>query len=205
MRSRLSSCSISSCTSTVIGTCTPQTCQCCRCVITHSLTPPLTLITAHYSLTHSLTPPPPPPPPHTLITAHSLTHPPLTLITAHYSLTHPPTHTHHYSLTHSPPHTHSSLLTHSLIHPHPHTLITIHSLTHSPTQLRLYQLSRLLHDVLPTLHSHLTGHEITPFYYAAPWFLTLFSSQFPIAFVARVMGRYCVYILVELPQCISVE
>ena len=162
MRSRLSSCSISSCTSTVIGTCTPQTCQCCRCVITHSLAPPPPTHTHHCSLlTHS----PPPPPPHT--------------------------HTHHYSLTHPPTHT--------------HTLITIHSLTHSPTQLRLYQLSRLLHDVLPTLHSHLTGHEITPFYYAAPWFLTLFSSQFPIAFVARVMGRYCVYILVELPQCISVE
>ena len=61
-----------------------------------------------------------------------------------------------------------------------------------PVQIRLYQLSRLLHDVLPTLHSHLGMHEITPFYYAAPWFLTLFSSQFPIAFVARVMGEFCV-------------
>ena len=59
-----------------------------------------------------------------------------------------------------------------------------------PVQIRLYQLSRLLHDVLPTLHSHLGMHEITPFYYAAPWFLTLFSSQFPIAFVARVMGEF---------------
>ena len=131
----------------------------------------------NHSLTHS--------PSHSsLLTTHSLTHPPPppphTLITTHSS-THPPTHTHTLITTHS------SLFTHSL--------------THSHTQLQLYQLSRLLHDVLPTLHSHLTGHEITPFYYAAPWFLTLFSSQFPIAFVARVMGRYCVYILVELPQC----
>ncbi|CAI7991867.1 TBC1 domain family member 1 [Geodia barretti] len=60
----------------------------------------------------------------------------------------------------------------------------------SVLQIRLYQLSRLLHDVLPTLHSHLGMHEITPFYYAAPWFLTLFSSQFPIAFVARVMDLF---------------
>jgi hypothetical protein len=60
----------------------------------------------------------------------------------------------------------------------------------SVLQIRLYQLSRLLHDILPTLHSHLGIHEITPFYYAAPWFLTLFSSQYPIAFVARVMDLF---------------
>jgi TBC1 domain-containing protein 4 len=60
----------------------------------------------------------------------------------------------------------------------------------SVLQLRLYQLSRLLHDVLPTLHSHLGSYDITPFYYAAPWFLTLFSSQYPIAFVARVMDLF---------------
>ena len=70
------------------------------------------------------------------------------------------------------------------------------SLTHTHTlsfsQLRLYQLSRLLHDELSTLHSHFTRHDITPFYYAAPWFLTLFASQYPIAFVARVMGKTCI-------------
>ena len=52
----------------------------------------------------------------------------------------------------------------------------------------LYQLSRLLYDLNPNLYYLLKENEVTPFYYAAPWFLTLFASQFPIAFCARVLG-----------------
>ncbi|XP_077983763.1 TBC1 domain family member 1-like isoform X2 [Glandiceps talaboti] len=53
-------------------------------------------------------------------------------------------------------------------------------------QLQMYQLSRLLHDYYRPLHDHLEQHDIAPSLYAAPWFLTLFASQFPLGFVARV-------------------
>ena len=56
-------------------------------------------------------------------------------------------------------------------------------------QIQMYQLSRLLHDNYPDLYMHLDTHEIGPTLYAAPWFLTLFASQFPIGFVARVFGK----------------
>ncbi|XP_072476565.1 TBC1 domain family member 1 isoform X6 [Notamacropus eugenii] len=53
-------------------------------------------------------------------------------------------------------------------------------------QIQMYQLSRLLHDYHRDLYSHLEEHEIGPSLYAAPWFLTMFASQFPLGFVARV-------------------
>lgn len=54
-------------------------------------------------------------------------------------------------------------------------------------QIEMYQLSRLLHDRHRDLHTHLEQNEI-PVLYAAPWFLTLFASTFPLGFVARVFG-----------------
>ncbi|KAK3867460.1 hypothetical protein Pcinc_027094 [Petrolisthes cinctipes] len=53
-------------------------------------------------------------------------------------------------------------------------------------QVQMYQLSRLLHDKLRALYDHLENNEVTPQLFAAPWFLTLFSSQFPLSFVSRV-------------------
>lgn len=53
----------------------------------------------------------------------------------------------------------------------------------------MYQLSRLLHDYHRDLYDHLEEHEIGPSLYAAPWFLTVFASQFPLGFVARVFGE----------------
>uniref|UniRef100_H3AHC3 TBC1 domain family member 4 n=1 Tax=Latimeria chalumnae TaxID=7897 RepID=H3AHC3_LATCH len=53
-------------------------------------------------------------------------------------------------------------------------------------QIQMYQLSRLLHDYHKDLYDHLEENEISPSLYAAPWFLTLFASQFPLGFVARV-------------------
>nr|XP_046259360.1 TBC1 domain family member 4 isoform X5 [Scatophagus argus] len=53
-------------------------------------------------------------------------------------------------------------------------------------QIQMYQLSRLLHDYHRELYSHLEEHEICPSLYAAPWFLTLFASQFPLSFVSRI-------------------
>uniref|UniRef100_A0A8K9X6Y3 TBC1 domain family, member 4 n=1 Tax=Oncorhynchus mykiss TaxID=8022 RepID=A0A8K9X6Y3_ONCMY len=56
-------------------------------------------------------------------------------------------------------------------------------------QIQMYQLSRLLHDYHRELYNHLEEHEICPSLYAAPWFLTLFASQFPLGFVARIFGK----------------
>lgn len=53
----------------------------------------------------------------------------------------------------------------------------------------MYQLSRLLHDYHRDLYNHLEEYEIGPSLYAAPWFLTVFASQFPLGFVARVFGK----------------
>ncbi|XP_064419492.1 TBC1 domain family member 1 isoform X3 [Latimeria chalumnae] len=53
-------------------------------------------------------------------------------------------------------------------------------------QIQMYQLSRLLHDYHQDLYDHLEAYEIGPSLYAAPWFLTVFASQFPMGFVARV-------------------
>lgn len=56
-------------------------------------------------------------------------------------------------------------------------------------QVKLYQLSRLLHDQLPDLYSHFDLYEVSPTLYAAPWLLTIFASQFPLGFVTRVFGE----------------
>ncbi|XP_018421571.1 PREDICTED: TBC1 domain family member 4 isoform X4 [Nanorana parkeri] len=53
-------------------------------------------------------------------------------------------------------------------------------------QIQMYQLSRLLHDYHRDLYNHLEVNDISPSLYAAPWFLTLFASQFSLGFVARV-------------------
>ncbi|XP_019890540.2 TBC1 domain family member 4 isoform X1 [Musca domestica] len=53
-------------------------------------------------------------------------------------------------------------------------------------QLQLYQLSRLVKDHLPSLYVWLDQNDVSPTLYAAPWILTVFSSQFPLGFVARV-------------------
>lgn len=55
-------------------------------------------------------------------------------------------------------------------------------------QLQLYQLSRLVHDFVSPVFEHLQSHSIDPFLYATPWFLSIFNSQFPHEFAARVLG-----------------
>ena len=59
-------------------------------------------------------------------------------------------------------------------------------------QIQLYQLTRLIHDNYRDLHDHFEEHEIAPNLYATPWFLTLFASQYPLGFVARVFGKIVV-------------
>ncbi|EEC08002.1 RAB GTPase-activating protein, putative, partial [Ixodes scapularis] len=52
-------------------------------------------------------------------------------------------------------------------------------------QVELYQLYRLLHDHQRELYVHLEKYDVGPALFAAPWFLTLFASQFPLGFVSR--------------------
>lgn len=54
-------------------------------------------------------------------------------------------------------------------------------------QLRLFQFDRLLEDMLPLLHRHLTRQGIKASMYASQWFMTLFSYRFPLDFVYRVL------------------
>ena len=58
-------------------------------------------------------------------------------------------------------------------------------------QVQLYQMARLLRDSHRDLYEHLEENEISPTLYAAPWFLTLFASQFSMGFVVRVFGKFC--------------
>lgn len=60
-------------------------------------------------------------------------------------------------------------------------------------QIKLYQLSRLVHDQLPELYNHFDFYEVAPTLYAAPWLLTVFASQFPLGFVTRVFGKHISY------------
>ncbi|XP_054709766.1 TBC1 domain family member 1-like [Uloborus diversus] len=53
-------------------------------------------------------------------------------------------------------------------------------------QVQMYQLSRLLHDNHKDLYDHFDKFDIPPALYAAPWFLTLFTSVLPVGFVARI-------------------
>ena len=53
-------------------------------------------------------------------------------------------------------------------------------------QRYMYEFTRLLETRMPDLYAHFEAHDVSASLYAAPWFLTLFSSQFQIGFVARV-------------------
>ncbi|GAN09322.1 hypothetical protein MAM1_0259c08847 [Mucor ambiguus] len=53
-------------------------------------------------------------------------------------------------------------------------------------QLRLYQFSSLLHDIVPKLAHYLDSHAIHPAMYASQWFLTLFAYAFPIPLIERI-------------------
>lgn len=53
-------------------------------------------------------------------------------------------------------------------------------------QLRLYQFSSLLSDILPDLSHHLSNFGVHAAMYASQWFLTLFAYVFPINLVTRI-------------------
>lgn len=56
----------------------------------------------------------------------------------------------------------------------------------SGLHIRLYQLDRMLEEILPAVHVHLVRSGVTSSMYASQWFLTLFANTFPIAMVTRI-------------------
>ncbi|KAI8333525.1 rab-GTPase-TBC domain-containing protein [Chlamydoabsidia padenii] len=63
---------------------------------------------------------------------------------------------------------------------------TMFTLNMEGLQLRLYQFSSLLAQILPDLSDHLGNHSVNAPMYASQWFLTLFAYTFPIPLVLRI-------------------
>lgn len=63
---------------------------------------------------------------------------------------------------------------------------TMFTLNMEGLQLRLYQFSSLLSQILPELSDHLATHAVHAPMYASQWFLTLFAYAFPIPLVLRI-------------------
>ena len=57
-------------------------------------------------------------------------------------------------------------------------------------QLRLYQLDRLIENLMPDIWQHFTEHGIESHMYASQWFLTVFTAKFPLFLVFRVMDVF---------------
>src|SRR3954465_7505388 len=63
---------------------------------------------------------------------------------------------------------------------------TMFTLNMEGLQLRLYQFSALLSQILPKLHAHFQLHAIHAAMYASQWFLSLFAYTYPLPLVLRV-------------------
>lgn len=63
---------------------------------------------------------------------------------------------------------------------------TMFTLNMEGLQLRLYQFSSLLDQILPELSDFLTIHEVNVPMYASQWFLTVFAYAFPMDLILRI-------------------
>ncbi|KAF0476374.1 rab-GTPase-TBC domain-containing protein [Gigaspora margarita] len=63
---------------------------------------------------------------------------------------------------------------------------TMFTLNMEGLQLRLYQFSALLSQILPKLHEHFQKHAIHPAMFASQWFLSLFAYTYPLPLVLRI-------------------
>ncbi|CAO3615614.1 unnamed protein product [Mucor hiemalis] len=63
---------------------------------------------------------------------------------------------------------------------------TMFTLNMEGLQLRLYQFSSLLDQILPDLSDFLNLHEVNVPMYASQWFLTLFAYAFPMELILRI-------------------
>ncbi|GBC03618.1 hypothetical protein RclHR1_05210008 [Rhizophagus clarus] len=63
---------------------------------------------------------------------------------------------------------------------------TMFTLNMEGLQLRLYQFSALLSQILPKLHAHFQLHSIHAAMFASQWFLSLFAYTYPLPLVLRI-------------------
>ena len=57
-------------------------------------------------------------------------------------------------------------------------------------QLRLYQLDRLVENMMPDLHVHFQECGLESHMFASQWFLTVFTAKFPLFLVFRVLDVF---------------
>ncbi|CAJ0751671.1 22163_t:CDS:2 [Entrophospora sp. SA101] len=63
---------------------------------------------------------------------------------------------------------------------------TMFTLNMEGLQLRLYQFSSLLTQILPKLHAHFQLHAVQPAMFASQWFLSLFAYTYPLPLIMRI-------------------
>ncbi len=56
--------------------------------------------------------------------------------------------------------------------------------------LRFYQFEQLLREMLPSLYEHFLDLNIETHMYASQWFLTLYTSKFPLYMVYRIIDLF---------------
>jgi hypothetical protein len=56
--------------------------------------------------------------------------------------------------------------------------------------MRFYQFEQLLRDLLPAIHDHFHDLNIETHMYASQWFLTLYTSKFPLYMVYRIIDLF---------------
>lgn len=57
-------------------------------------------------------------------------------------------------------------------------------------QLKFYQLTRLIDELLPELSQHFSDLNIQSHMFASQWFLTLFTAKFPLYLVFRIIDLF---------------
>lgn len=56
--------------------------------------------------------------------------------------------------------------------------------------LCIYQLECMVQEFLPDLYRHFQSEHFNTSMYASSWFLTLFTNQFPLSIVCRIMDLF---------------
>lgn len=57
-------------------------------------------------------------------------------------------------------------------------------------QLKFYQLTRFIDEILPEISQHFSDLNIQTHMFASQWFLTLFTAKFPLYLVFRIMDVF---------------
>jgi hypothetical protein len=56
--------------------------------------------------------------------------------------------------------------------------------------MRFYQFEQIVRDMIPSVYEHLQNLNIQTHMYASQWFLTLYTSKFPLYMVYRIIDLF---------------